>query len=155
MTDAIPYERATSGDSARGEIARLLQKFGAGRVGFMDSFEDRSVLLQFEYRGRQVSLRASANGWAALYLRAHPWNNRRRYSEAEWRQRAVSQGMIAVSSILRDWVKGQLMAVETGIASFDQVFLPYMLTSAGRPLYEHVLKNREAFLLPAPDENAE
>lgn len=85
MTDAIPYERATSGDAARGEIMRLLQKFGAESVGFMDSFQDGAVLLQFEYRGRQVSLRASAHGWAALYLRAHPWNNRRRYSQDQWR----------------------------------------------------------------------
>jgi hypothetical protein len=55
--------------------------------------------------------------------------------------------MIAVNSILRDWVKGQVTAVECGILSFETVFMPYMLTSDGRTLIEHVI---EAKLLPAP-----
>ncbi|MEH2565366.1 hypothetical protein [Bradyrhizobium sp. AZCC 2289] len=33
---------------------------------------------------------------------------------------------------MRDWLKGQIVAVETGILSFDAVFLPFMLTHDGR-----------------------
>src|SRR5258705_9860525 len=42
---------------------------GCERVGFMDNFDDCSVLLAFTHRGRQVQLRASARGWAAMYLK--------------------------------------------------------------------------------------
>ena len=46
--------------------------------------------------------------------------------------------VLAVNSILRDWIKGQVTAVECGILSFEAVFLPYMLTHDGRPLIERV-----------------
>ena len=45
----------------------------------------------------------------------------------------------AVNSILRDWIKRQVTAIECGILSFEAVFMPYMLTSDGRPLLERRL----------------
>ena len=107
---SVPYETATRGERARGEISKLLQRFGCETVGFMDEFAEQRLLLAFQWRGHRVQLRASARGWADLYLRENPWNNRRRCSEQEWEERAVEQGMVAVNSILRDWVKGQIMA---------------------------------------------
>ena len=65
----------------------------------------------------------------------------------EHEQDALRQGQVAVNSILRDWIKGQVTAVECGILSFEAVFMPYMLTHDGRPLIERV-----ADLLPQPDE---
>ena len=56
----------------------------------------------------------------------------------EYEQDALKQGHIAVNSILRDWIKGSVTAVECGILSFEAVFLPYMLTHDGRPLIERV-----------------
>ena len=83
-----------------------------------------------------MQLRASAKGWAALYLKENPHNYRRKGGEHEHRAKALAQGHVAINSILRDWVKGQLMAVETGILSFDAVFLPFMLTHDGRTISE-------------------
>jgi hypothetical protein len=37
---------------------------------------------------------------------------------------ALQQGYLAVNSILRDWIKGQITAIETRILSFEAVFLP-------------------------------
>jgi hypothetical protein len=82
-----------------------------------------------------------------MFLKAKPWSSRSRRTEGQYRQQALQQGMIAVNSILRDWVKGQVTAVECGILSFEAVFMPYMLTNDGRTLIEHVI---EAKLLPAP-----
>ena len=62
-------------------------------------------------------------------------------------QEALQQGHLAVSSILRDWIKGQITAVECGILSFEAVFMPHMLTNDGRPLLERVQE-----LLPKADE---
>jgi hypothetical protein len=85
-----------------------------------------------------MQLRASAKGWAALYLRQNPWNYRRYGTKHDYEAKALAQGQVAVNSILRDWVKGQIMAVECGILSFEAVFMPYMITNDGRPLYERM-----------------
>lgn len=137
---SVPYENATSGAAARDEITKLLRRFGCESVGFMDDFEAKEILLAFRHRGRQVQLKASAKGWAQMYLKAHPWSYRSRGNKIDHEQRALSQGLIAVNSILRDWVKGQVTAVECGILSFEAVFVPYMLTNDGRPAIERILE---------------
>ncbi|MET4244602.1 hypothetical protein [Bradyrhizobium sp. RT10b] len=132
-----PYASATSGTKARADIVKMLQGFGCESVGFMDDFADHSVLLAFTHRGRQVQLRASARGWAAMHLKANPWSPQRRLSQAQWERAALDQGLIAVNSILRDWVKGQITAIETGILSFEAVFAVHMLRD-GRPVLEKI-----------------
>lgn len=146
---AVPYANATSGAAARGEVVKILQRFGCESVGFMDDFAEHSVLLAFTHRGRPVQLRASAKGWAAMYLRENPWTSRRRGRRSAYEQAALRQGLIAINSILRDWVKGQVTAVECGIMSFEAVFMAHMLTNDGRPLIERI---QSLNLLPAPAE---
>lgn len=133
-----PYANSTSGHKAREEITKLLGKFGCQSVGFMDEFSTKSVLLAFTWRGRNVQLRASAKGWAEMYLRDNPWNHRRHTSRAEYEQKALDQGVVAVNSILRDWVKGQIVAIECGLMPFEHVFMPYMLTNSGRTVAEEI-----------------
>lgn len=144
---SIPYADATSGEKARGEVVRLLRGFGCERVGFMDDYQRRELLLQFVWRGREISLRASAAGWAAAYLRENPWNHRRKVDRATYERKALDQGLTAVNSILRDWVKGQVTAIETGILTFEAAFLPWMLTRHGTPLIDYLEEHQ---LLPAP-----
>lgn len=151
-TATVPYENATSGDAARNEITKILRRFGCSSIGFMDDFERREIVLYFEHRGNKVQLRASAQGWAALYLKAHPYNpSRQRKTRQQHEAAAMEQGLIAINSILRDWVKGQVTAVECGVMSFSAVFLPYMLAADGRPMIEHMMSQG---LLPAPTEDA-
>lgn len=146
-TGNVPYANATSGSGARDEITKLLRRFSCESVGFMDDFTDKSVLLAFTHRGRNIQLRASAKGWAQMYLKEHPWTSRMRKSVKQHETEALAQGLIAVNSILRDWVKGQVTAVECGILSFEAVFMPFMLLPDGRQLIEHVQEHK---LLPAP-----
>lgn len=145
--NAVPYENATSGDAARSEITKILRRFGCSSIGFMDDFEKREVLLHFVHRETTVQLRASAKGWAALYLKAHPHTSRMRKSVKQHESDAIEQGLVAINSILRDWVKGQVTAVECGVMSFAAVFLPYMIAADGRPMLEHIQAQN---LLPAP-----
>lgn len=144
---SVPYAHAGS-DKARSEVTAILRRFGCESVGFMDDFEDQSVVLAFRHRGRPVQLRASAKGWAQLWLKENPWNSGRKSARIDYEQAALRQGLIAVNSILRDWVKGQVTAIECGVLSFEAVFMPYMLTGDGRPLIERV---QEAKLLPPPE----
>jgi hypothetical protein len=146
----VPYENATSGATARDEITKVLRRFGCESVGFMDDFDKHELLLAFTHRGRPVQLRASAKGWAQIYLKANPWSGRRRGTRQEHEQAALRQGHLAINSILRDWIKGQVTAVECGILSFEAVFMPYMLTADGRALIERL---SETDLLPKPEES--
>jgi len=153
-TKSIPYASANS-KKARDDITKMLERFGCDKAGVMDDWPAHEVLVYFEHRGRQVQLRASAKGWAQMSLQANPYKrpgeyySRRQQTEQEYRQAALKQGHIAVNSILRDWIKGQLTAVECGILSFEAVFLPYMLTHDGRPLIERI---KDSDLLPKPTE---
>ena len=150
--EPIPYAKATSGAAARDEISRMLRQFGCESVGFMDDFDENSVLLAFRHRGRQIQLKASARGWAAMLLRAHPWSTKRRgKTRADYERAALMQGSVAVNSILRDWVKGQLTAVECGMMPFESVWLPYMLTNDGQTLSERIAGLN---LLPPPRDAA-
>jgi hypothetical protein len=132
----IPCASATSGARARDEITRLLARLGVEQAGVIEDFSRHEVVVGFVHRGRQVQLRASAAGWARMHLNANPLNGRRRATRQEWEQGALAQGRLAVSSILRDWVKAQLTAVEAGILSFEAVFLPHMIGTDGRTFLE-------------------
>ena len=143
----IPYASARAGQSARAEITKMLAAFGCESVGFMDNYEDSSVLLAFKHRGRPVQLRASAAGWASLWLKKNPWNRRRGKSQQHYEREALTQGLLAVNSILRDWVKGQVTAVECGVMSFDAAFMPFMVTDNGKTVMERI---RSLKVLPPP-----
>lgn len=143
----VPYATASTGASARDEITKVLRRFGCESVGFMDDFDKHEVLLAFTHRGRSIQLRASAKGWAQMFLKQEPWTHRRRGVRIEYEQAALRQGHIAVNSILRDWIKGQMTAVECGILSFEAVFMPYMLTADGRQLIERL---KDDGVLPEP-----
>lgn len=139
---AIPYKTARSGTKAREEITKILRHFGCEQVGFMDEFETKSLLLVFTWNGKSVQLRASASGWANAYLKESPWTSRMRTSRKDYENKAIEQGIIAVNSILRDWVKGQVTAIETGILTFEHVFMPHMLTSSGVTMIEQYNKEQ-------------
>lgn len=143
----IPFAAATAGPKAREEVARILRHFGAEEIGFSDNFQEHEVLLYFRHRGRQVHMRASARGWATMWLKANPYSYRCKRSRAEYEGDALRQGHLAINSALREWIKGQTTIVEAGFLSFEAVFAPFMLAPDGRPLLEHV-----AGLLPAPEE---
>lgn len=66
-----------------------------------------------------------------------------------FRLRCEETGSKAVNSILRDWVKGQITAVECGVLSFDEAFMPYMLTADGDTVVERIASMD---LLPPPKE---
>lgn len=145
----VPYAGASSGAKARDEITKILADFGCESVGFMDDFAEKAVVLAFKHRGRPVQLRASAKGWAQLYLKAKPYSNARKLNKAAYETAVLDQGLIAVNSILRDWVKGQVTAVETGILSFEAVFFSHMITKDGRTVIDIV--NTQG-LLPPPED---
>ncbi|UHQ21937.1 hypothetical protein LVB77_14810 [Lysobacter sp. 5GHs7-4] len=147
----LPYENSSSGNNAITEIQKMLRGFGCTKFGTGEDFETGELFVQFEHRGRQVFLKASARGYAAAWLKEHPFGPRTKGSKAEHQARALKIGGIAVYSILRDWVKGQVTAIEIGMLSFEAAFLSHIMLPSGVSVIEHIEAQR---LLPSPSEGA-
>lgn len=138
---SLPYENATSGAGALEDIRKLLTKFGCARFGTMTDNENGELVVQFTYRGRDVTAKASYRGYAAAWLKEHPYGARTRGSKAAHEAKAMKQAEISVCSILRDWIKGQVMAIETGVLTFEGAFLgQILLPSSGSTVLEAVMQ---------------
>ena len=146
----LPYERATSGKAAVDDIRKLLLGFGCASFGTMEDFHRGEVLVQFKWRGRQVSIRASFTGYAAAWLRHHPHNPRGRASKVDHERKALEVGNVAVYSILRDWIKGQVTAIEVGMLSFEGAFLGQIHLPSGETVLERVTASNMLALPGAP-----
>lgn len=146
---SLPYENTTAGEKALGEIQKLLRGFGCAQFGSMIDDEKKEVIVQFKHRNQQVSVRASMAGYAAAWLKEHPYSSRMRCTRVEHERKAMDKASVAVYSILRDWIKGQIMAIETGILSFEGAFLGQILLPSGKTILEHAQQQQ---LLPKPDD---
>jgi hypothetical protein len=147
---SIPYATATAGDKALMELQRALSKFGCQSFGTMTDAENGKTIVQFRWHGREISLEASWKGYAAAWLKEHPYSHRTRGTRADHEAKALEQAKKSVCSVLRDWVKGQTTAVECGIMSFDAAFMPHMLLPSGQRVVDYM---KEAKLLPSPETN--
>lgn len=144
---SLPYSKATSGTAALGEIQKILRAFGCTKIGNMSDESDGSVEVQFVYRGLECSVKASAKGYAQAWLKATPYTTRMHISKAQHESRAMEIGTVAIYSILRDWIKGQVAAIETGVLSFEGAFLGNIrIPGTGKTVLEHVEDKK---LLPA------
>lgn len=149
---SLPYENSTSGERALRDIQKLLRGFGCSKFGSMIDDEAKEIMVQFEYRGRPVSVRASIRGYAAAWLKAHPYTYRMKGSKLEHERKAMQIASTAVYSILRDWIKGQITAIETGILTFEGAFLGQILLPSGQTVLERLKTDN---LLPAPEQAQE
>lgn len=144
---SLPYEDATAGDRALVEVQRILAKFGCASFGTATDAEKGVTIVHFKWRERVVKLEASWKGYAQAWLKEHPYRYSSRSTKQQHEQRALETGQRAVCSVLRDWVKGQITAVECGVISFEAAFMPHMLLPSGERLID-----RAQALLPAPEQ---
>lgn len=135
---ALPYERAISGTNALTQIQKLLSGFGCQRFGHMVDHEKSEVIVQFNYRGREILIKASVRGYAAAYIKEHC--GKKNPSNAQTRK-ATNVANVAVYSILRDWIKGQITAIEVGLLTFEGAFLGQIMLPTGKTILEHVEQN--------------
>jgi len=142
----LPYENATSGGAALEDIRKLLTKFGCARFGTMTDQEHGELIVQFTYHGRDITAKASYKGYAAAWLKEHPYGPRTRGTKAAHEAKAIKQAEVSVCSILRDWIKGQVVAIETGILTFEGAFLGQILLPTGKTVLDAVMRSD---MLPA------
>jgi hypothetical protein len=145
----LPYENATSGKAAIDEMQKLLKGFGVNTFGVMEDFDAGDVIVQFQFHERRVTIKANIKGYAAAWLRQHPWTYRSKVSAKEHERRALKQASISVYSILRDWIKGQVTAIEVGMLSFEGAFLGQIMLPDGRTVLERIEQTDLLKLPPA------
>lgn len=141
---ALPYSRATAGAAALGEAEKILRKFGCSNFGTMTDWDRGVLICQFTWKERRVSIEASWRGYAEAWLKENPWGHRMRRDRKAHEMLAREAGERAVPSILRDWIKGQVTAVEMGLMPFDHAFMPHMLTHDGGRLVDRAMVLLEA-----------
>jgi len=135
----LPYENAASGAGAIEEIGKILTRFGCSRFGTMTDNEAGELLVQFSHRGKDVSVKASYRGYAAAWMKEHPYSARMKSTRPQYEVKALEQAKVSVCSILRDWVKAQITLIEVGILSFEGAFLGQILLGSGRTVLDRVV----------------
>lgn len=146
----LPYSTATSGKNALDEIQKILKEFGCAKFASGEDFSTGVLFLQFEHCGRMIHMNASAKGYAAAWLNENPYSSRRKCTRSQWETKALNIGSIAICSMLRDWVKGQMTAIQVGMFSFEAAFLSHTMLPSGVTVCEYI---EESNLLPALTED--
>lgn len=146
----LPYQEAKAGQRRENEIRDTLRELGAGKIGFMQDYDNDEIICQFQLGQRQISVVVSISGYAAAWLKANPWSARRTLSESAWAKKAHAQAQISVWAVLADWVKSQATMIYIGALDFDTAFLAHIAAPDGRRLIE-VIRDQKHNLLPPPD----
>lgn len=133
-------ERTSVGaDKSRSEIEHTLQRYGAS--GFLYGWHGTKAIIGFHMQERQIK-----------FVLDMPNRN----DEAYWttpgrrRRRSDSQALVAWEQATRQrWralalaVKAKLEAVEAGIATFEQEFMPYIVLPGGKTVSDYMLPQIE------------
>lgn len=138
----LPYENTTAGDKALVEIQKILRGFGCQQFGTMVDDENKQIIVQFKYRDKHITIPASIQGYAAAWLKEHPYTHRTKATKVNHERKAMEVASVAVYSILRDWIKGQVTAIECGILSFEGAFLGQIMLPSGMTVLQHVADSK-------------
>jgi hypothetical protein len=134
----LPYQHASSGRRALEDIRKILRNFGVEQVADAEDYRTHQLVISFAHRGNRVKVTASADGWAEAYMRQNPYSSRMKRSQEAYREQCLERGKIAICSMLRDWIKGQVTAVETGLFSFEEAFMGQLVLGNGETVADHM-----------------
>lgn len=139
MTASGVFAAATkvSAEQSRGEIERILSRYGATAFGY--GWNELGAVVTFEAHGRRIqftlAMPSRDDPRFTSYTRGKVSQTRYRRTDAEaerlWEQ-ATRQRWRALALV----VKAKLEAVAVGISTFETEFLPYTLIPGpnGRPV---------------------
>ena len=138
----LPYENATSGERAMTEIQKILRKFGCSKFATGTDFETGELFVQFNHKGHMINLKVNAKNYAAAWLKENPYTSRKRCTKQEHESKALDIGNLAIYSLLRDWIKGQVTMIEIGCLSFEAAFLSHIMLPSGKVVMEEIMDKK-------------
>jgi hypothetical protein len=139
MSGRYATNTSVSVEKSRGELERILQRYGATGFGYVT--QGSRVAIQFQVwqddeRPRNVRMLMEMPDPDSREFTHTEAKNLRRSNEQQqalW-EKACRSRWRALNLV----VKAKPEAIEAGISTFDQEFLAHMLTGDGRTVYEHV-----------------
>ncbi len=69
-------------------------------------------------------------------------------------QKASQIAEMAIYSILRDWIKGQVTAIETGLMSFEAAFMPHLMLPNGQRILDVVDEKFPGLMTPLLEQDS-
>lgn len=120
-----------------GEIQGMLAGHGAKSI-LVDYGDDGSVeALAFQILTPQgeVSIRLPIDPSAVLNV----LTQQNKLGKVPKRYTNRGQAVRVAWRIVKDWVAAQMAILETEMVKMEQIFLPYVITSSGRTLYEAMI----------------
>jgi len=115
-----------------GEVERILQRFGADSFAYQKKAD--STAIAFEIRGLNVMMRVSMPAVKDFLLTD---TGRKRTDSAAWseRDKECRRRMRSLSAV----IKAKLVAVDDGVATIEQEFLPYIQLPDGTSIGEALI----------------
>jgi len=130
----VHYAQSTtvSVDKSRAEIEKILTRYGAER--FMYGWDHDKAMIAFKAAGKNIRFVVPLP-YKDEYSKT-PQGRRRKVTQVDQAfEQAVRQKWRALTLA----VKAKLEAVQSGIATFEQEFMPYILLPNGRTVAEEAL----------------
>lgn len=119
---------SVSVEKSKAEIERTPRRYGAEK--FMSGWTDQEAVVQFECQGRVVKFRLTL---------PHKGDKRFKRTPAGRRANSPSQALAAWEQACRQkWralnlvIKAKLEAIDSGITTFDEEFLPFLVLPGRR-----------------------
>ena len=123
---------SVTSDRSRAEIERTLQRYGADDFAYATSRE--RAIIAFSAQGRNIRFVLPMPDPQAREFTHTPSRGYRR-SETE-RANAYDQAVRSKWRALALMVKAKLEAVESGIVTFEQEFMPHIILPGGQTVFE-------------------
>lgn len=144
----LNHTTTISVDKTLGEIHRILSGHGARQIITDYDADGNPSAIAFTIATpigpKEFRLPANLDGiWRVLTDQYNDGRVQRRFTT---REQAARVGW----RIVKDWLQAQIAIIEAGMASMDEILLPYMLAPTGRTVYEEYLDSR--LLLPSAQE---
>jgi hypothetical protein len=132
----VPVERS------KAEIERVLTKYQASQ--FVSGWDERQnkAMVQFEMRDRRIRIMVDTPTLDSFKMtkRRDSWGTMRDRERTDAQMKGERE-----KELKRRWralllvIKAKLEAVESGISTFEEEFLPYVVTASGRTIGEMIL----------------
>lgn len=124
-------------NKSKNEVERLLRKFGAEQFAYVSGSD--KALIVFSAHGRQVRFVVSIPDPSSF--------TRTPSGRIRTKTQAQSQYEAEIRRLWRSlvlMVKAKIDAIESGIATFDEEFLPYVVLPDGKTVFEETAGAIEA-----------
>lgn len=123
---------SVSVDKSRGEIEKILTKYGAER--FMYGWDNEKAIIGFNVKNKNIRFVVPLP-FKNDYSKTPSGRSRKGNAIEEAYQQAVRQKWRALTLT----VKAKLEAVESGIATFEEEFLSYIVLPGGKTVSEEII----------------